>query len=113
VSELILKLSDDTFDEQIQTSDEPILVDFWAEWCGPCKQLLPILDQLATETAGRMRIAKVNVDDNPRLSQRFEVMSIPTLILFDKGQARVRVTGARSKGALLADIEPHLSALPA
>jgi thioredoxin 1 len=113
VSDQILKLSDDTFDEEIATADEPILVDFWAEWCGPCRQLAPILDEVATEGAGRLRVAKLNVDDNPKVAQRFQVMSIPTLILFDKGEARVRLTGARSKRSLLSDLEPHLASQPA
>ena len=113
MSEQILMLSDDTFDEEVTGADQPILVDFWAEWCGPCRQIGSVLEELASEQAGRLRIAKLNVDDNPRTTQRFQVMSIPTLILFDKGQARARITGAKSKRALLGDIEPHLESLSA
>ncbi len=105
----ILKLNDDTFDETIGSAEGPVLVDFWAEWCGPCRQLSPILDQVAAEESGRLQVAKLNVDDNPRVAQRFQVISIPTLILFDKGEARARLTGARSKRALLQDLEPHLA----
>ena len=113
MSDKILQLSDDTFDEAVMAADQPVLVDFWAEWCGPCRSIAPILDEIAVENEGRLRVAKLNVDDNPRITQRFQVMSIPTLILFDKGQARARLTGGRSKRSLLADIEPHLESLPA
>ena len=101
-------ITDSTFDEEVQSSDTPILVDFWAEWCGPCKMVAPILDEIAVEKAGKIRIVKLNVDDNVKTAQRFEVMSIPTLILFKDGAPALRVVGAKSKTALLADIEPHL-----
>jgi thioredoxin 1 len=101
-------ITDNTFDEEIQGSDTPVLVDFWAEWCGPCKMVAPILDEIATEKAGSIRIAKLNVDDNVRTAQRFEVMSIPTLILFKGGEPLMRIVGAKSKTALLADLEAHL-----
>jgi thioredoxin 1 len=107
VSEAVA-ITDSTFDEEVQSSDTPILVDFWAEWCGPCKMVAPILDEIAVEKAGKIRIVKLNVDDNVKTAQRFEVMSIPTLILFKDGAPALRVVGAKSKTALLADIEPHL-----
>ncbi len=110
MSENILQLSDNTFDEEVGLADEPIVVDFWAEWCGPCRQLTPVLDQVATEMAGKLRVAKLNVDDNPKVTQRFEVMSIPTLILFKNGVATARITGAKSKGALISDLSAYLEA---
>ena len=77
-SERVTTLSDATFDEEIGAASEPVLVDFWAEWCGPCKMIAPILDEIAGEQAGKIRIAKLNVDDNPDIARRFDVMSIPT-----------------------------------
>jgi len=108
VSESTIIVTDNTFDEQIKTSSTPVLVDFWAEWCGPCKMVAPILDEIAGEKAGAVTIAKLNVDDNIRTAQRFEVMSIPTMILFKDGEVVMRIVGAKSKAALLADIEAHL-----
>jgi thioredoxin 1 len=104
----ISTLTDSTFDEEVGAADAPVLVDFWAEWCGPCKMIAPILDEIATEQDGKVRIAKLNVDENPDIARRFEVMSIPTLILFKDGQPATRVIGAKGKGQLLAEITPHL-----
>lgn len=101
-------VTDATFDEQVGLADRPVLVDFWAEWCGPCKMVAPILDEIASEKGEALRVVKLNVDDNVKTAQRFEVMSIPTLILFKDGQPQARLVGARSKSALLAEIEPHL-----
>lgn len=101
-------VTDANFDELVGLSEVPVLVDFWAEWCGPCKMVAPILDELATEQAGRLKIAKLNVDDNLRTAQRFEVMSIPTMILFKDGVPALRVVGAQPKSALLAKLEPLL-----
>ncbi|MDH4144795.1 MAG: thioredoxin [Acidimicrobiia bacterium] len=102
-------LSDTTFDETVAGSSEPVLVDFWAEWCGPCKMIAPILDEMADEHAGKLAIAKVNVDENPDIARRFQVMSIPTLILFKDGEPAKRLVGARGKGQLVSEIEEFLS----
>jgi thioredoxin 1 len=104
----IITLSDSTFDEEVKGSAEPVLVDFWAEWCGPCKMIVPTLEELSKEYAGKLRIAKLNVDDNPDVARRFEVMSIPTLILFKDGEPRLRIVGAKGKGQLLQEIDPFL-----
>ena len=101
-------LSTATFDETVASSDLPVLVDFWAEWCGPCKAIAPILDEIATEHGDRVRVAKLNVDDNPDIARRFDVMSIPTLILFKDGQPAKRLVGARPKGALLQELADFL-----
>ncbi len=105
----ITTLSDSTFDEEVKASSEPVLVDFWAEWCGPCKAVGPILEEIAGEKAGSLKIAKLNVDDNPELTRRFEVQSIPTMILFKDGQPTdLKIIGAKSKSQLLADLAPYL-----
>ena len=104
MGESISTVSDATFDEVIKASTEPVLVDFWAEWCGPCKMIAPVLEEIATEKAGSLKIAKLNVDDNPGIARRFEVMSIPTLILFKDGEPAKRIVGARGKGQLLSDL---------
>ncbi len=101
-------VTDATFDEQVRMAAQPVLVDFWAEWCGPCKMVAPILDEIASEKAGALQVAKLNVDDNVKTAQRFEVMSIPTMLLFKDGEVRARIVGAKSKSALLAELEPHL-----
>ena len=104
----ITTLSDATFDEEIGAADAPVLVDFWAEWCGPCKMIAPILEEIAAEQDGKLKIAKLNVDENPEIARRFEVMSIPTLIVFKDGQEAKRIVGAKGKGALLEDLAEFL-----
>ena len=104
----IVNLSETTFDEEVGASPEPVLVDFWAEWCGPCKMIAPILEEIAAEQAGSIRIAKVNVDKAPDLARRFEVMSIPTLILFDNGVPAKRMVGAKGKPQLLEELAEYL-----
>ncbi len=100
----ILTLSDATFDETVAGSDTPVLVDFWAEWCGPCKMIAPTLAEIATEQKGKLTIGKLNVDDNPDTARRFDVMSIPTLLVFKDGQQVKRLVGAKGKGQLLQDL---------
>ena len=100
----ILNLSDATFDETIAGADTPVLVDFWAEWCGPCKMIAPTLAEIASEQKGKLAIGKLNVDDNPDTARRFDVMSIPTLLVFKDGQQVKRLVGAKGKGQLLQDL---------
>lgn len=101
-------LTDSTFDEIVGSSSEPVVVDFWAEWCGPCKMLSPILEEVAGEQAGKVSFAKLNVDDNPDVARRFDVMSIPTLIVFKDGQPAKRMIGAKGKGQLLEELAEFL-----
>jgi thioredoxin 1 len=108
MSEKIVTLSDATFDEHVKSSDVPVLVDFWAEWCGPCKMISPVLEEIAEEQAGKIQIGKLNIDDNLEVTRRFDVMSIPTLILFKDGLPEVRLIGAKPKGQLLQEIAAYL-----
>jgi thioredoxin 1 len=100
----ITQLTASTFDEVVGSASEPLIVDFWAEWCGPCKMIAPILDEIATEHEGKLQVAKLNVDDAPDVARRFEVMSIPTLLVFRDGQVAKRVIGAKGKTQLLDDL---------
>ena len=94
-------LTEANFEIEVTKSTQPVLVDFWAEWCGPCKMIAPILDEIAKEKAGAVKVAKVNVDDNQSLSVRFNIRAIPSLLLFKDGQVRDQVTGMTSKKNLL------------
>jgi thioredoxin 1 len=109
VADEILTLSDATFDETIAGSDTPVLVDFWAEWCGPCKMIAPTLAEIASEQKGKLAIGKLNVDDNPDTARRFDVMSIPTLLVFKDGQLVKRLVGAKGKGQLLQDLAEFIA----
>ena len=104
----VVTLTTANFDETIRSADIPVLVDFWAEWCGPCKQIDPIIREIATEKAGLLTVAKLNVDDHGDIATRFNVMSIPTMIVFKNGEAVGRLVGARGKSALLSDLAEHL-----
>ncbi|MCS6964734.1 thioredoxin [Thermoflexus sp.] len=100
------------FDQEVLRSDKPILVDFWAEWCGPCKALEPIVDQIAREYAQVLKVGKLNVDDYPELAMRYGVMGIPTLILFKEGREVARIVGYQPRERLLRQILPHLQPQP-
>jgi thioredoxin 1 len=104
----VLTLTEQTFDEEIKSASTPVLVDFWAEWCGPCKMIAPVLDQIASDHSESLRIGKINIDENLQLARRFEVMSIPTLILFKDGEPKLRIIGAKGKGQLLEELYPFL-----
>ena len=108
VSDNLLTLTDSNFDETLVGADTPVLVDFWAEWCGPCKTIAPILEQIAVERADQVKIGKLNIDDNLGIQARFDVMSIPTLILFKGGEPILRLVGAKGKGQLLEELDRYL-----
>lgn len=104
-SPAILQITKANFDTEVLQSSQPVLVDFWAEWCGPCKMIAPVLDELADELAGRARVGKVNVDEEPDLAAQFRVASIPTLLFFKGGQVVEQLVGAKSKRELKASLE--------
>ena len=104
----ITHLTQANFTEEVAGSDTPVLVDFWAEWCGPCKMIAPVLEEIASEHSGKIRIAKVDVASEQTLAMRFNVMSIPTLLIFDKGEVRKRIVGAKGKGQLLQELNEFL-----
>jgi|SRR5678815_999768 thioredoxin 1 len=100
-----ITIDEGNFDSEVVKSSQPVLVDFWAEWCGPCKMIAPILDEIAKEKAGSVKVGKVNVDHNQSLSARYGIRAIPTLLLFKDGQLRDQVTGMTSKKDLLTRLE--------
>ena len=107
-SELITHVSDASFEGEVLKSDQPVLVDYWAEWCGPCKMIAPILDEVSKDYDGRLRIAKMNVDENREVPAKFGIRGIPTLMLFKNGQLAATKVGAMSKAQLTAFIDSHL-----
>jgi thioredoxin 1 len=98
-------LDESNFEREVTRSEQPVLVDFWAEWCGPCKLIAPLLDEIAREKAGSVKVAKVNVDENQSLSSKYNIRAIPSLLFFKNGQLRDQVTGMTSKKDLLSRIE--------
>lgn len=103
-SSATLTVTDQSFADAVLTSDTPVLVDFWAAWCGPCRMVAPVLDEIAKEKAGSLTVAKVDVDANPGTARDYQVVSIPTLILFKGGKPVKRIVGAKGKAALLREI---------
>ena len=108
MAEHTVTLTDGNFDETLAGADAPVLVDFWAEWCGPCKMIAPVLDEIARENEGKLTIGKLDIDENLEVSRRFEVLSIPTLILFKGGEPVARLVGAKGKAQLLQELHPYL-----
>jgi len=108
LSDGILTLSESTFDESIGGADTPVVVDFWAEWCGPCKMIAPVLEEIAREHADSLQIAKLNVDENPNIARRYDVMSIPTLLVFRDGDVAKRLVGAKGKAQLLEELSEFI-----
>lgn len=104
----IIAVSDDSFEKDVMNAQLPVLVDFWAEWCGPCKMIAPILDDIAKAYEGRLTIAKINIDDNAQTPQKFGVRGIPTLMLFKNGELESTKVGAISKSQLTAFLDSHL-----
>jgi thioredoxin 1 len=108
VSDNIVHTSDSGFDADVLQSEKPVLIDFWAEWCGPCKMIAPILDDVAGEYADRLSIKKLNIDENPNIAQKFGIRSIPTLMLFKDGAVHAQKLGAMSKSQLTEFLETNL-----
>lgn len=104
-----IAISDATFQHEVLDASTPVLVDFWAAWCGPCRMMAPVLDDVATEQESKLKVAKLDVDENPEIAQRFEVYSIPTLILFKDGKPLERLVGYTPKARLIAQLQQALA----
>jgi thioredoxin 1 len=101
-------VTDDTFENEVLQSDQPVLVDYWAEWCGPCKMIAPLLDELSTEYEGRVKVCKLNIDENPSTPHKFGIRGIPTLMLFKGGNVEATKVGAMTKSQLVAWVDSNL-----
>lgn len=108
MSEHIIYVTDDTFETEVLKATDPVLVDYWAEWCGPCKMIAPILDEIAAEYTGKVRVAKLNIDDNPQTPPKYGIRGIPTLMLFKDGNVEATKVGAVSKSQLTAFIDSNI-----
>ncbi|MCK8603485.1 thioredoxin [Desulfoferrobacter suflitae] len=105
----IIEINDGTFEQEVLQSDVPVLVDFWAPWCGPCRAIAPVIEELTTEYAGKVKMAKCNVDDNPKTPSRYGIRAIPTLIIFKGGNVSEQITGAVAKSQIAAAIDKVVS----
>ena len=110
MSQNVMTVDDQDFKVQVLESEVPVLVDFWAEWCTPCHIIAPMVEEIAREYAGKLNVVKLNVDENPEVTLKFGVMSIPTLLLFQAGEIRARLGGARGKDAIVREIDPFVAA---
>ena len=108
MSEHIIYVTDDNFEAEVLNSSDPVLVDYWAEWCGPCKMISPILDEIASEYTGKIKVAKLNIDDNPQTPPKYGIRGIPTLMLFKNGNVEATKVGALSKSQLTAFIDSNI-----
>ena len=108
MSENIIHVSDDSFEQEVLQSDKPVLIDYWAEWCGPCKMIAPVLAELADEYADKVQIAKLNIDDNPATPPKYGIRGIPTLMLFKNGEVEATKVGAVSKAKLAAFLDENI-----
>ena len=103
------KVTDQTSKDDVLASDKPVLVDFWAEWCGPCKMVAPVLEEIAGQHGDKLTVAKLNIDENPQIAQQYQVMSIPTMSVFQGGKVVKTIVGAKPKSALLKDLADYIS----
>ena len=106
--EHIVHISDESFEEEVLQSERPVLIDYWAEWCGPCKMIAPVLDEIATEYSDRLKVVKLNIDDNPKTPPKYGIRGIPTLMVFKNGQVEATKVGAVSKAQLTAFLDDSL-----
>ena len=108
MSDNIIHVSDDSFEQAVLQSEKPVLIDYWAEWCGPCKMIAPVLDEVASEYADRIRVAKLNIDENPATPPKYGIRGIPTLMLFKNGEVEATKVGAVSKAQLTAFLDENI-----
>ena len=108
MAEQIVHISDESFEEEVLQSERPVLIDYWAEWCGPCKMIAPVLDEIATEYSDRLKVVKLNIDDNPQTPPKYGIRGIPTLMIFMNGQVEATKVGSVSKAQLTAFLDDSL-----
>ena len=101
-------VTEETFEAEVLKSDKPVIVDYWAEWCGPCRMVAPVLEEIATEYADKIAVVKLNIDDNPQVSQRYGIMAIPTMNVFKGGEVVKQIVGAKPKSALLRELADYI-----